>query len=87
VVIVAALGVVGLVVLALLVLGFPQVEPTRTISLAQLLDVLKLAFAGIAGVGAAVALVVAYRRQLVAEATSRLEHAKEDRELTRGGVQ
>ncbi|MFI6395322.1 hypothetical protein [Nonomuraea sp. NPDC050540] len=51
--------------------------------MATLLDVVKLSFAVIAGVGGVVALVVAYRRQLVAEAASKLEHAKEDRERDR----
>ncbi|NDU72081.1 pentapeptide repeat-containing protein [Actinomadura sp. DSM 109109] len=51
--------------------------------LAQFLDVIKLAFAAIAGVGGVIALVVAYRRQRVTEASARLEHAKEDRETTR----
>ncbi|TMR32565.1 pentapeptide repeat-containing protein [Actinomadura geliboluensis] len=44
---------------------------------------IKLAFAAIAGAGGVIALVVAYRRQRVTEATARLEHAKEDRETTR----
>jgi hypothetical protein len=45
--------------------------------------VIKLAFAAIAGIGGTVALVVAYRRQRVAEASSTLEHAKEERERIR----
>ena len=74
---------VGLVLITLLALGLPQLQPSRTLPLAGLLDVIKLAFAAIAGIGGTVALVVAYRRQRVAEASSHLEHAKEERERIR----
>ncbi|TXK41712.1 pentapeptide repeat-containing protein [Nonomuraea sp. C10] len=67
----------------LILLGFPQLEVSRGLPLAIFFDVMKLSFAVIAGVGGVVALVVAYRRQLVAEATSKLEHAKEERERDR----
>ncbi|GIJ51363.1 hypothetical protein Val02_82490 [Virgisporangium aliadipatigenens] len=73
----------GLVVIALSVLGFPSLQPFGTLPLATLLDVIKLAFAAIAGIGGIIALVVAYRRQRLAEASAELEHAKEERERVR----
>ncbi|TDD82630.1 pentapeptide repeat-containing protein [Actinomadura rubrisoli] len=79
----ATAGAAGLVAVALAVLGAPELQPSRTVTLKQLLDVIKLAFASIAGIGGVIALVVAYRRQRVTEATARLEHAKEGRERTR----
>lgn len=73
----------GLVLITLLALGLPQLQPSETLPLAGLLDVIKLAFAAVAGIGGTVALVVAYRRQRVVEASSQLEHAKEERERIR----
>ncbi|MFA1550706.1 hypothetical protein [Actinomadura chokoriensis] len=67
----------------LLILGTPGLQTSQTVPLVQFFDVIKLAFAAIAGVGGVIALVVAYRRQRVTEAAARLEHAKEDRETTR----
>jgi hypothetical protein len=75
--------VVVLVLSVLLLLGLPSLQQPGPLPLASLLDLIKLAFAAIAGIGATVALVVAYRRQRVAEANSRLEHGKEDRERFR----
>jgi Pentapeptide repeats (9 copies) len=71
------------IVSALLLLGLPSLQQPGPLPLANLLDLIKLAFAAIAGIGATVALVVAYRRQRVAEANSRLEHGKEERERFR----
>ncbi len=73
----------GLVLITLLALGLPSLQPSGTLPLAGLLDVIKLAFAAIAGIGGTIALVVAYRRQRITEASSRLEHAKEERERVR----
>lgn len=73
----------GLVMIALSALGLPRLQPSGTLPLSGLVDVIKLAFAVIAGIGGTVALVVAYRRQRVAEASSQLEHAKEERERVR----
>jgi hypothetical protein len=74
---------VSVLLVSLLLLGSPSLHSQGSLPLADLLDLIKLALAAIAGVGGTVALVVAYRRQRVAEAGSRLEHAKEDRERFR----
>ncbi|GAA3257637.1 pentapeptide repeat-containing protein [Nonomuraea helvata] len=58
-------------------------ERTPTLSLASLLEMIKISGASVAGVGGVIALVVAYRRQRVVETTSALEHSKEDRERSR----
>ncbi|MFB4304298.1 pentapeptide repeat-containing protein [Actinomadura sp. NTSP31] len=62
-------AVVGLVVVlaaVLAVLGFPHLEH-KPLSTSQLLDVVKLVLGTVAGVGALFALVMAYRRQKLAE--------------------
>ncbi|MEU6205367.1 pentapeptide repeat-containing protein [Micromonospora musae] len=76
-------GATALVLIILLALGLPSLQSSVTLPMAGLLDVIKLAFAAIAGIGGTIALVVAYRRQRVAEASSRLEHAKEERDRIR----
>ncbi|MEV6369781.1 pentapeptide repeat-containing protein [Micromonospora musae] len=76
-------GATALVLIILLTLGLPSLQSSATLPMAGLLDVIKLAFAAIAGIGGTIALVVAYRRQRVAEASSRLEHAKEERDRIR----
>ncbi|MEV1248440.1 hypothetical protein [Nonomuraea sp. NPDC049750] len=58
-------------------------QPTPTLSLASLLEMIKISGAAVAGIGGVIALVVAYRRQRVLETTSALEHSKEDRERSR----
>ncbi|MEV3985019.1 hypothetical protein [Nonomuraea sp. NPDC049758] len=73
----------GGVAVVLLLLGMPSPKPSATISVAELLEVIKLAMAAVAGIGGVLALVIAYRRQRVLEATALLEHAKEERERTR----
>lgn len=79
----AVVGVAGLVTALLIVWGTPAMESTPTLSLASLLDMIKISGAAVAGVGGVIALVVAYRRQRVLETTSVLEHSKEDRERSR----
>ncbi|MBD2897862.1 hypothetical protein amrb99_68290 [Actinomadura sp. RB99] len=51
----------------LAVLGFPHLQHTKALPLSQMLDVLKLVLGTVAGVGALFALVMAYRRQRLAE--------------------
>jgi uncharacterized protein YjbI with pentapeptide repeats len=66
-------AIVGLGVLtfaALALLHFPKTQHPGTISTPNLVSVLQLVFASVAGAGALVALVMAYRRQRVAEASS-----------------
>ncbi|MEU3457655.1 hypothetical protein ABZ671_29240 [Micromonospora sp. NPDC006766] len=63
----ALLLVVGLFAAALRYAGWPGLERDGTVTAATLFDLLKLVFAVVAGVGGVAALVVAYRRQRVAE--------------------
>jgi hypothetical protein len=63
----AAVGLAGLSWLALALLHHPQLPRASPISLHDLVEVLQLVFASVAGAGALVALVMAYRRQRVAE--------------------
>jgi uncharacterized protein YjbI with pentapeptide repeats len=66
----ALIGLVGLTWLAWLALHRPRISRTSAISLHDAVSVLQLVFASVAGAGALVALIVAYRRQKVAEADS-----------------
>src|SRR5262249_5773060 len=67
----AAAGLFGLWLLALALIHHPHLPPSsKPIQLHDLIGVAQLVFASIAGVGALVALIVAYRRQRVAEADS-----------------
>ncbi|MFF0248999.1 hypothetical protein ACWEU6_18185 [Streptosporangium sandarakinum] len=70
---------VGLFAGALWALGFSVLAPVGQsgIPLARLPDLLKLSFAVVAGIGGVVALVVAYRRQKVAEAAEYRQQAAE----------
>ncbi|MEV1071701.1 pentapeptide repeat-containing protein [Micromonospora parva] len=69
----AALLLVGsLIATALGFAGWPGLEQGATVTAATLFDLLKLVFAVVAGIGGVAALVVAYRRQRVAEHTNRL---------------
>ncbi|MEU6724742.1 hypothetical protein ABZ917_13615 [Nonomuraea wenchangensis] len=79
----AVVGVAGLVTALLIAWGAPAMESVPTLSLASLLDMIKISGGAVAGVGGVIALVVAYRRQRVLETTSALEHSKEARERTR----
>ncbi|HEY7432445.1 MAG TPA: hypothetical protein VH641_17110 [Streptosporangiaceae bacterium] len=69
----ALLGLVGLGWLALALLHHPTLPQGGTISVRAAVGVAQLVFASVAGAGALVALIVAYRRQRVAEATTALE--------------
>lgn len=70
----------GVFTSALWLLGFPALTPSASgISLARLLDPLKLSLAVVAGVGGVIALVVAYRRQKVIEAAEHRQQAAEQR--------
>jgi hypothetical protein len=71
---VAALAVLAALWLAALaLLSHPRLPHSKVISLHDALAVAQLVFASVAGAGALVALVVAYRRQRVAEATIALD--------------
>ncbi len=63
----AALGLGGLSWLVWKLLHHPKLPHSSAISLHDTIGVLQLVFASVAGAGALVALVVAYRRQKVAE--------------------
>ncbi|GAA0441392.1 hypothetical protein Acor_72740 [Acrocarpospora corrugata] len=79
-----ALGA-GLLLASLWVMGFPALAAVGTagLPLARLLDLVKLSFGIIAGVGGTIALVVAYRRQKVLEAAERRQQRAERREDTK----
>nr|WP_230415096.1 pentapeptide repeat-containing protein [Micromonospora tarapacensis] len=62
----------GLIAAALWYAGWPSLQRDGTVTAAALFDLLKLVFAVVAGIGGVAALVVAYRRQRVAEHTNRL---------------
>jgi uncharacterized protein YjbI with pentapeptide repeats len=69
----AAIGFTAATILfALWLTGFPELKTEGTVSTGTLIELVKLSFAVVAGVGGAVALVVAYRRQKVAEHSNRL---------------
>ena len=67
---VAAAGLAALWQAALVMLNHPHLPHGKLISLHDTVGVAQLVFASVAGAGALVALVVAYRRQRVAEAAS-----------------
>ncbi len=67
---VAVLGLAGLTWLAWALLGLAGFRRHGALSLHDTVGVLQLVFASVAGAGALVALVVAYRRQKVAEGDS-----------------
>ena len=66
----ASAGLAGLTWLALVLLHHPNLPRSSTVSLHDLVGVLQLVFASVAGSGALVALVMGYRRQRVAEVSS-----------------
>jgi hypothetical protein len=66
----AVLGLTGLAALALVLLNLGGFRRHGALSLHDTISVLQPVFASVAGAGALVALVVAYRRQKVAEADS-----------------
>ncbi|MFB4304299.1 pentapeptide repeat-containing protein [Actinomadura sp. NTSP31] len=63
----AVAGLVVVMTSVLAVLGFPHLQHAKALPLSQLLDVLKLVLGTVASVGALFALVMAYRRQRLAE--------------------
>ncbi|MGP3919247.1 pentapeptide repeat-containing protein [Nonomuraea sp. 10N515B] len=63
----------------LTLLGVQGLRPEARVSAATLFDLLKISFAVVAGLGGLVALVVAYRRQKVAEAAQQVSERGEDR--------
>ncbi|MBQ1035351.1 pentapeptide repeat-containing protein [Micromonospora sp. C81] len=69
---VALLLVGGLIAAAFWYADWPGFKRDATVTAATLFDLLKLVFAVVAGVGGVAALVVAYRRQRVAEHTNAL---------------
>jgi hypothetical protein len=66
----AGIGLAGVTWLALALLHYPKLPRSSTISLHNFVGVLQLVFASVAGAGALVALLMAYRRQRVAEAAT-----------------
>jgi uncharacterized protein YjbI with pentapeptide repeats len=64
---VAVIGLVGLGWAALALLSHPKLPHSKVISLHDAVGVAQLVFASVAGAGALVALIMAYRRQRVAE--------------------
>ncbi|MER6948122.1 hypothetical protein ABT294_29215 [Nonomuraea sp. NPDC000554] len=68
-----------LIIGGLVLLGVQGLKPEAQVSAATLFDLLKIAFAVVAGLGGLVALVVAYRRQKVAEAAQQVSERAEDR--------
>ena len=66
----SGLGLAALTWLAWALLHHPKIPHPGVISLHDTVGVLQLVFASVAGAGALVALIVAYRRQKVAEADS-----------------
>jgi uncharacterized protein YjbI with pentapeptide repeats len=71
----ALLIVIGLVVGALWYGGWPEFQRDGTVTAGVLIELIKLVFSIVAGVGAVAGLVVIYRRQRVAEHASKLEHS------------
>jgi hypothetical protein len=68
--IVAAAALLGLTWVAIAWLHYPALPHPHALSVHDWVSVLQLVFASVAGAGALVALIVAYRRQRVAEADS-----------------
>ncbi|MFG1827539.1 pentapeptide repeat-containing protein [Microbispora bryophytorum] len=76
----AAVALLGVVIVGGLVLfGVQSLKPEAQVSAGTLFELLKIAFAVVAGIGGLVALVVAYRRQKVAEAAQGLAEQAEQR--------
>jgi hypothetical protein len=69
---IAFLAAGTLVLVALWYLDFPAIRRDGNLSPATLFELLKIILATVGGIGAIVALVVAYRRQRVAEAANKL---------------
>ena len=71
---------IGLLVLlsigTLAMLGWPMPEKTKPATLTNLINILKLVFALVGGLGAIVALVMNYRKQRLTEAKEERDNAK-----------
>ncbi|WP_336207619.1 pentapeptide repeat-containing protein [Nonomuraea sp. LPB2021202275-12-8] len=80
---VAVLGLATVMVIVLAVLGFPQLAPTGALPPSQLLEVLKLVLGTVAGTGALFALVMAYRRQRLAEVADERDERRAREDLAR----
>ncbi|GAA4966958.1 hypothetical protein HD597_003874 [Nonomuraea thailandensis] len=80
---VAFLGLAAVMVIVLAVLGFPQLAPTGALPPSQLLEVLKLVLGTVAGAGALLALVMAYRRQRLAEVANERDERRAREDLAR----
>ncbi|OZM72805.1 hypothetical protein CFN78_14430 [Amycolatopsis antarctica] len=65
-------------------LGWPAFPPAREFGVAQVLELLKIALAVVAGFGGVVLLAVNFRRQKVTEAEHELATAHAEREQTQG---
>ena len=72
----AVIGLAGLWWVALALLNYPKLPHSKTISLHDAVGVAQLVFASVAGAGALVALVMAYRRQRVNEISTANDRAR-----------
>jgi uncharacterized protein YjbI with pentapeptide repeats len=70
------IGLTGLWWVALALLNYPKLPHSKTISLHDAVGVAQLVFASVAGAGALVALVMAYRRQRVNEISTAHDQAR-----------
>jgi hypothetical protein len=73
----------GITVAGLHFLHFREFQPEPELSAGTLYDLLKVAFALAAGIGAVIVLVTGYRRQRVAEFAQDLAARSEEREMAR----
>ncbi|QFZ23826.1 pentapeptide repeat-containing protein [Saccharothrix syringae] len=64
-------------------LGTPRLPSSDSFTTAELLELLKIGLAVVGGLGAVVALAVAYRRQQVSEAAHHIATRQEERERTK----
>lgn len=79
----ALVGLAVVTVVTLAVLGFPHLATHKTLSVGDLLDVLKLVLGTVAGVGALAALVMNYRKQRLAEVGEVREQQRADDDRVR----
>lgn len=70
------IGLAGLWWIALVLLNYPKLQHSKTISVHDAVGVAQLVFASVAGAGALVALVMAYRRQRVNEISTAHDQAR-----------
>lgn len=79
----AFVALISLTFVAWIVLRHPKLPHPKNISLSDTVSVLQLMFASVAGAGALIALIVAYRRQKLSEAASELERYRAGLDRTR----